>query len=284
MATQLDYKRKSLQSIIKSLQCFKCKDVPGFKEEQQNRYSCVDESHQLCEKCKTTCECGSLVGKCPNPTTKQILEELPVYCPHYKTGCHETFLLAESLDDHQQGCIFRPVFCPYVSCKQILVLFKDVIEHLTQVHESKFWFDATENKFSGDLDTSKNNDGAFWKPIGIKIGSGIYFFLVGQIINRIAYFWLYVMASPLQAKKYAYTLSVIGKNGNTFITFNDYAKPLDEGKDEIIENQLVFMIGTEAIMKIRNENEKLPVEITIRDLKEEAKDDEEESGVEDESE
>ena len=43
------------------------------------------------------------------------------------------------------------------------------------------------------------------------------------------------------------------------------------------------MIGTEAIKKIRNENQKLAVEVTIRDLKEEAKDDNEESGVEDES-
>ena len=284
MASQIDYKRKSLESIIDSLQCFKCKDVPGFKKEQQNRYSCVDESHQLCEKCKLKCDCGSVVGKRPNPALKKILKDLPVYCPHYKTGCHETFLLAESLDDHQQGCIFRPVFCPHINCKKTLVLFKDVIEHLKQVHENKFWFVAIENKYSRKLDTSKSEDGAFWMPIGIKIGSGVDFFLVGQIINGIAHFWLYVMASPLQAKKYAYTLSVIGKNGNTFITFNDYAKPLDEGVDEIIENQLVFMIGTEAIKKIRNENERLPVEITIRDLKEEAKDDDEESGVEDESE
>ena len=91
------------------------------------------------------------------------------------------------------------------------------------------------------------------------------------------------MASPLEAKRYAYTLSVTGKDGNKFITFNGYAKPLDEGKDEIIENQLVFMIGTEAIKKLRNENQKLAVEVSIRDLKEEAKDDNEESGVEDES-
>ena len=92
------------------------------------------------------------------------------------------------------------------------------------------------------------------------------------------------MASPLEAKKYAYTLSVNGENGNKFSTFNDYAKPLDEGNEEIIENQIVFMIGIEAIKKIRNENQKLLVEVTIRDLKEEAKDDDEESGVEDESE
>ena len=44
------------------------------------------------------------------------------------------------------------------------------------------------------------------------------------------------------------------------------------------------MIGIEAVRKIRNEDQKLPIEITIQDLKAEAKDDNEESGVEDESE
>ena len=283
MATHIDYKRKSLENIIESLQCFKCKDVPGFKKEQQNRYSCVNESHQLCEDCKSKCDCGSLVLKNPNPTTKQILEDLPVYCPHYKNGCHQTFLQAESLDDHQQGCIFRQVFCPYIICKE-KVLFKDVIDHLKKVHKNTFWFDATENKYTIMLDTYRSNDGAFWKPQGIKIRSGIDLFLVGKIINKIAHIWVYVMASPLEAKNYAFTLSVTGKNGNKFNTFNDYAKPLDKGSDEILENQLVFMIGTKAIKEIRNENEKLPVEVIIQDLKEEAKDDDEESGVEDESE
>ena len=118
---------------------------------------------------------------------------------------------------------------------------------------------------------------AFLFHKGIKIGSDVDFFLVGKIIHKIAHFWLYVMASPLEAKRYAYTLSVTGKDGNKFIAFNDYAKSLDEGKDEIIENQLVFMIGTEAIKKIRNENQKLAVEVTILDLKEGAKDVKEES-------
>ena len=126
MASQIDYKRKSLENIIESLQCFSCKDVPGFKKEQQNRYSCMDESHQLCEKCKTACDCGTVVGKRPNPTTKLILGDLPVYCPHYKNGCTEIFLQAESLDDHQQGCELRQVYCPDLKCSE-KILFKDVL-------------------------------------------------------------------------------------------------------------------------------------------------------------
>ena len=148
MATQLDYKRKTLDSIIETVQCFKCQAVPGLTNEQQNRYSCFNKSHQLCEKCKATCKCGSAVGQCPNPTTKKILKDLPAYCLHYNNGCRTIFVVADSLDDHQQGCVFRKVFCPNLQCNEKIV-FKNVIEHLKQVHkkiELKFWSVATENK------------------------------------------------------------------------------------------------------------------------------------------
>ena len=282
MATQFDYKRKSLESIIEGLQCFKCKGVPGFTQEQQNRYSCFNKSHQLCEICKAICECGSPVGKHPNPATKQILKDLPVYCPHYKNECREIFLQAESLDDHQKGCVFRQIGCPDLPCKE-KILFKDVIKHLKQIHGNRYWFVATENKHTVKLGTDSNiKDGSTWPPQGIKINSGVDLFLVGKIIHKVAYFWLYVMSSPLEAKKYSYTLSVTGKNGNKFSIFHAYPKPLDEGHEQIIENQPVFMIGTEVIKTISEKNV-LKIEVTIHDLKEEAKDDDEESGVEDES-
>ena len=43
--------------------------------------------------------------------------------------------------------------------------------------------------------------------------------------------------------------------------------------------QSVFEIGPKANLKLRDENSKLPVEVTIHALKEEAKDDDMESGV-----
>ena len=121
MATKVNVKYETLlENIIETMQCFKCQAVPGLTKELQNRYSCVDKSHQLCESCKASCECGSVVGKCPNPTIKQILIDLPVYCLHYNNGCRQIFVQtqAESMDDHQKGCIFRPVFCPDFTCKK----------------------------------------------------------------------------------------------------------------------------------------------------------------------
>ena len=163
-------------------------------------------------------------------------------------------------------------------------MFKDVIEHLKQVHESKNWFVATENKYKFRIRSENIKEGKRLKPHSIKISSEVDFFLVGKIINKIAHLWLYIMASPLQAKNYAYTLSITGENGNKFIKFHDYAKPLDEGCDEVLEKQSVFMIGTKIIKELRNEENIFEIEVTIHDLKKEAQDDGEESGVEDESE
>ena len=134
MATELDYKRKLLESVIETLQCFNCKDVPGFMKDQRNRYSCFEKSHQLCENCKDKCECGSLVVKCPNPIVKQMLKELPMYCMNYKRGCREIFAEPEGLNDHEVGCVFRLAYCPSSSCKIGKMVFKDIADHYTSIH------------------------------------------------------------------------------------------------------------------------------------------------------
>ena len=74
------------------------------------------------------------------------------------------------------------------------------------------------------------------------------FYLVGKVINH-ANFWLYILSSPIQAKHYAYTLSVTGKNG-TKLTYYDHVKTLDKKSCEITDKQLVFMIGIEAIKEM----------------------------------
>ena len=75
-------------------------------------------------------------------------------------------------------------------------------------------------------------------------------------------------------------MSIAGENGDKF-SYNSYVKPLDEAADDIIAKQFAFVIGTEVIKEIRRDN-KVSMEVTIHDLKEEAKDEDVESGVEDE--
>ena len=56
---------------------------------------------------------------------------------------------------------------------------------------------------------------------------------------------------------------------------------LDEKEDDIIASETCFKIGNNSVKRSLNEKKKLFVEFSIRNLKEEAKDDNEESGISD---
>lgn len=285
---QFDCKRKMLESVIETLQCFKCQDVPGFKEEERNRYNCNENSHPLCEKCKYLCNCGSVVTKCPSPVIHQILKGLPMFCPHYKRGSREVFAKAENLEEHLMDCVFRPVNCPILFCKE-LNAFKDITDHLMNTHyagvdlrNQSVQLSLTNRSHSFFLlSNAVSNE----KPVANWLRkfefSGTILYLVGKnVINGILYFWVYIHGSHYEAKNFEYTLSVKGKNGNKF-TYSDNVKALDENPDDIIGDSSALMVGIEVVKKIRNEDLRWSLEVTIRALKEEAKDEDIESGVED---
>ena len=282
---QFDCKRKMLESVIETLQCYKCQDVPGFKEEQRNRYICAQNFHQLCEKCKDLCKCGSVVLKCPSPVVHQILKDLPMYCPHYKRGSREVFAKAENLEEHLMDCVFRPVYCPDLGCKE-LNSFKDITDHLESTHSMdlrthsvKLSLTEVSHAFSL-LTNPESSEKAFDQWLRKFEFNGTIFYLVGKNVNSNMYFWVYIHGSPYEAKNFKYTLSVEGKKGNKF-TYSDHVKPLDVKPADIFGEPSALMIGIEVAKKIRNENLRWPMEVTIHALKEEAKDEDMESGVED---
>ena len=284
MTSSFEFKRKSLENIIENLVCYKCKAVPGPVEKQKNRYVCMN-AHQLCEECKSECDCGSQVGNLPNPLVHQILKDLPVYCPNYKTGCREMLLKVEDLEDHKLECVFRQIYCPERSCQNShgKIVFKDIGDHFSAIHDSKSWVNRKGRSIKSYVSLSFPEEGEQTANWLSKMSlCNVDFFLVGRLENDIVFFWIYTLGSRFEAKKYAYTLCVTGKNGIKS-TFHDQVKPLDEAAKDIIANKSVFMIGFEFAKMLRNENQKWVMQATIHALKEEVKDKDEESGVKDES-
>lgn len=277
MTTKIKIKHEYLENTMEGLQCYNCKAVPGLTEELRTRYSCVDRSHQLCEKCsKSDCECGSAVLKHPNLPISQLLKGLPVYCPNFKAGCRQMFLEIGNLDYHQQECEFRLVHCPVLSCQDEhgKIVFKDIGDHLKSTHT----LPDISGEFKESLATKKCliKVGAFeeseefhykWLAVKIELVNGVEFFLVGTIAGSIVLFWVYIYESVHEIKNYAYTLSITGENGIKS-TFYDHVKPLDQGFDDIADKQAAFMVGTEVIKKSRDENGDLSIEVTIHSLKE----------------
>ena len=114
-------------------------------------------------------------------------------------------------------------------------------------------------------------------PTMLKTSDAI-FFLASQKQFDTLRFWIYLVGSSFEAKKFSYTLSITDETGEQKYIFHGKVFTLE--KDDPVKGS-VFMIGAEDAKEIYDEKSKFDVNVTIRNLKEEAKDDDEESGVSD---
>ena len=118
-----------LENMIESLKCYKCQAIPGPNRDK--RYSCHKNSHQLCEKCRSKCKCGSSVMKCANLIVEKLLQDLPIYCQNYKRKCPQIFDEVKDLEEHEKKCEFKILYCQNNrrKCPQIFDEVKDLEEH-----------------------------------------------------------------------------------------------------------------------------------------------------------
>ena len=279
-------KREELLGLISELQCHKCKDVPGPNGNKKNRYSCTKAAHTLCEEHKTKCACGSKVGESPSPVIAKLLQNLPWMCQNYKTGCRESKINVEDLEHHQGKCIYRQVFCPNIDCEEKgKVLFKDVIDHIEMCQEESI---AEEKMSNGEANnflvlfgTDEGlEDGNYWPVTKMTSTCGAEFFVSAHVKNKMIYFWICLLGSSSEAKNYSCTYSITNEIGEKF----NYIGPvhtLDKEYDDILDSGSLLVIGINAAKRSVNNEDNMKVEITIRNLKEEAKDDDMESGVSD---
>lgn len=113
-------------------------------------------------------------------------------------------------------------------------------------------------------------------PVKLETADGMTFFLVGRKQCDTLRFWVYFVGSFYEAKHYSYTLTVTNNAGDKKYTHQGKVFTLDSG--ESVEGS-VFMMDANAAKKICDEDSKLIINVLIRNLKEEAKDDDVESGV-----
>ena len=165
------------------------------------------------------------------------------------------FAQPDDLEDHQPACIFRKVYCPCVYCDHGTIVFKDISDHLMKQHSddlvrakaSTSTVLLAENKFVFNLPASFIE----WIPRKIELVNKYDLFFVGKVVNSILYAWIYIVESPIVTRNFSCTISVTDKSGNKFAFYGQAVKPLDEGPNDIIAKQAVFMIGTEVIKKLK---------------------------------
>merc|ERR1712156_365777 len=287
---EMDFKKRSekLKEMIDKLQCHGCKKVPAPND--LNRYPC-GQSHYLCEDCRGDCNCGSRIGvNVPSGIFKLLLESsnLPWYCQNYPKGCRE-ILEKENLKDHQDECIFRPVNCPHLHCeKKGEIAFKDIIDHVYDSDEhTELKILVTEDeintkfgRFILSLKEAETEEDGLWNPKRLIFSKNVEFFVEAITENRSFYVWIYIADSPYNANNYDCTIFI--ENGKKKITVEGLrVYPLDVHSDDTINGDECFSVKCSVAAQFCDQDGDLDVEIKIRNLKEEAKDDDDESGLED---
>ena len=120
-------------------------------------------------------------------------------------------------------------------------------------------------------------------PVQITVDKKVFFSVV-WILDGVLHHWIQIYGSPSEAKNYSYTLEYYNdtKTPKVTLSFSDQVVSIDETFDKIIENGKCLAIPRKLFEKrfLTDEN-KFKFSIEIRNLKEEFKDENIESGVSD---
>ena len=108
------------------------------------------------------------------------------------------------------------------------------------------------------------------------------FYVLDNLVNGTYYHWVHFVGSPHEAKNYSYTTEFFGIDSFRSKVYTSKVIPIDETADIILDNFNCFAMPFELMKKhFLDENRSYKYSVKIRNLKQEAKDENEESGISD---
>ena len=289
MASNLDNLRETVTKIRNDLACQICEDPakPGKKR----WYRCLN-LHQICQDCKMKrkkCSCGEPISKKYCKQTEQLLsvKRLKLNCCYWKNGCQEV-VDESAMEEHVSKCVYRLVPCltlaqNYGKC-DAKVTFKDAMEHFL-VHHKLNYLKAelkVKNSRQAQITSFVDHDGHSYRPTKFSLNHQTFLFFM-KISENIVYFWVYIVGSPEEAKHFAYTLKLFGDE----VTHTTEGKvaAIDESFDALFNAGKCFTISHKGfiaqILDRTDGGRKFEYSLEIRNLKEEVKDENYESGISD---
>ena len=210
-----------------------------------------------------------------------LMDQLPVFCQYESKGCQE-ILMKEDMGSHENRCIFRPIHCPYLDCqtRQTKTTYFGLMDHLAQVHKNGIF--KMDMKFNKKFKQTRSvlQNGQYQTTIQID-GPNKTFFEVGTNNGQFQFHWIYFHGDPDEAKNYFYHAKIKSGESKQEMTYSGQVRSLSETKQKIMNAFDAFYIPHAKVKKFQDENSKLVIEYKIRNMKEEAKDDDEESGIDD---
>ena len=281
MASCLEDLSKAVAEIRSDLVCQICGDFarPGKRQ----WYRCLN-MHQICQKCKTIseengkCSCGQTIS---NEYCKMTEKWLSVKgqkfnCINTKLGCRET-MDEDALEEHESECIYRSVPCPVGLERAFggsVVTFQDVVQILEKSKEGVA--DGEMKIFKVSEDWLCGNDG--WHiPIRYGVNQRM-FILCGFVKDGTMYRWIHIIGTRNEAKHFSYTYKHVGENSTN--TFEGKVAAIDDTFEDIFAAGKCFAYPHKAfVSQFVDENLEFKVSLKIRNLKEEVKDENYESGI-----
>ena len=206
---------------------------------------------------------------------------LPAFCSNKDKGCQE-ILMKEEMISHDQECVYRPINCPDLKCTE-KVTYHGLLDHFTEVHKDYISMDALKKKKF--LITCKI--GVNLKPTELLPPTRITafdrtFFEVGIIKDQFMLRWIYILGDPNVAKNFSYTVRV--KKENIEMSFSRKVQSLSEHYNDITGTYQAFVMPVATVKELLDDTNNIVFEYKIRNLKEEAKDEDVESGISDDNE
>ena len=275
------------QVLYEELKCFICECGP--KAGKSEWYQCLSQ-HQICQDCKTgdakdlnKCPCGRFISSDHSRVMEKLLdlETTRFKCKNTNGGCGK-FLAKDAMISHEVDCIYRLVNCPQPKC-ETKVPFRELIQHMKTKHYTRKLAWWLEDVIHGPIPEHLLKDGEFcYQPCMIEYEKNL-FFITSQAKNGVFYQWIHFLGSPTEAEKYAYTLEYKDvTNSVRNMTYTGKVVSVDESRKTIQENYNCFSVAY-GFFKAHfiDTDRKFKYSLKIRNLKEEAKDDNVESGISD---
>ena len=301
----LELKKKLFLDLIEEFQCYLCKALPSTTNIKF--YRCMNQ-HLVCESCcvsESCCVPPSL--SCPSPRCPQkiapqvrcsyycytqqvtkhkkadykecsivrkILEQLQLLaCIFYKNGCRE-INFRDDLLEHQKECVFRDIKCPDIACLKTIP-FTSFTDHMQSGHHRSIDIKmecGIKKKFERSIPTTST-----LKLISL---NGLTFIEMWYNKDNTMYVWVYLLGDPYEAERFQYHIHLKKEFGKE-TTFFGKVKSINEGYVQIMNDENTCVTSTVMLKRYLNDKGELEYTLKIRNLKEEVKDDNCESGIDD---
>ena len=282
---ELEVKKQLLLNMADVIKCFVCKMPPSTLTIEFFRCK-SEKQHLICRSCRTDRKycCGSRSYETCALVEKLMKEIGLVICRNINNGCQEVKAHAEMLE-HEEECQFRFVQCIDIGCPEKIV-FSKYLDTFKASHPARYWaYNGYKQAIPLPFADYLLMQGSQGLMTFIITGKSSTFCNVVWIQNMSVRIWFYILGSRKEAEHFQYELEIKKEAGRDLKYFGK-VRSINEGYLSFLGSDDAFEMSVGMLKKYMKKVEgvaggTLDYSFNIRNLKEEAKDEDYESGIDD---